>query len=174
MPRARRGSLQEAIDCSSFQNGYRSLRLILGVIAEHMRQHLGVEDAARRRDEGTEILLSVERVAKADAFSGEMRGGDARTLIGGDLHAFPVFARGPGAVELAAGAGGVDSRICCAAGAAASIGEIVAQSSSRTRDASSTSSTAGPSWRSDRPRSMAGRSPGRLTPPTRPRLARPP
>ena len=29
---------------------------------------------------------------------------------------------------------GVESRICCAAGAAASIGEIVAHSSSRTRD----------------------------------------
>ena len=63
-------------------------------------------------------------------------------------------------MELATGAGRVESRICCAAGAAASIGEIVAHSSSRTRDASSTSSTAGPSWRSDRPRSMAGRSPG--------------
>ena len=32
--------------------------------------------------------------------------------------------------------------------------------SSRTRLASSMISTAGPSWRSDRPRSMAGRSPG--------------
>ena len=46
---------------------------------------------------------------------------------------------------------------------AASIGEIVAHSSSRNRLASSTSSSAGPSWRSDRPRNMAGRWPGRLT-----------
>ena len=43
--------------------------------------------------------------------------------------------------------------------------EIVAHSSSRTRLASSTISTAGPTWRGDRPRSMAGRSPGK-SPPT--------
>ena len=41
-------SLQEAIDYPALHNGYRSLRLLLGVIAKHMRQHLGIEDAARR------------------------------------------------------------------------------------------------------------------------------
>ena len=46
----------------------------LGVIAEHVRQHLGVEDAARCRDEGPEILLLVERVAEPDALGGEVRG----------------------------------------------------------------------------------------------------
>jgi hypothetical protein len=67
-------SLQEAIDCSSFQNGFRSLGLIHGMIAKHVRQHLGVEDAARRRHEGTEILLAVESISQANALGGEMRG----------------------------------------------------------------------------------------------------
>src|SRR5829696_422531 len=40
--------LQEAIGNPSLQNGGRLVGLILGVIAEHMRQHLGIEDAARR------------------------------------------------------------------------------------------------------------------------------
>ena len=64
--------LQEAIGNPSLQNGGRLVGLILGVIAEHMRQHLGVEDAARRRDEGAEILLPVESIAKSDALGGEM------------------------------------------------------------------------------------------------------
>ena len=51
--------LQEAIDSSSLHNGYRSLRLIFGVIAEHVRQHLGVEHTARGRDEGTKVLLGL-------------------------------------------------------------------------------------------------------------------
>jgi len=59
------------------QNGYRSLGIILGIISEHMRQHLGVEDAAGRRDEGAEVLLAVERVAEANALAGEMRSGNA-------------------------------------------------------------------------------------------------
>ena len=66
--------MQEAIDCSSFQNGFRSLGLIHGMIAKHVRQHLGVEDAARRRHEGTEILLAVESISQANALGGEMRG----------------------------------------------------------------------------------------------------
>ena len=70
-----------------------------------MRQHLGVEDAAWRRDEGAEVLLPVESVAETDTLGGKMLSGNARTLISGDLHALPVFARGPSAVELAAGAG---------------------------------------------------------------------
>ena len=52
--------------------------VLLGIIAKHMRQHFGVEDATRRRDEGAEILLPVESVAEADALgarcSAEMRG----------------------------------------------------------------------------------------------------
>src|SRR5215207_2208830 len=59
----------------------------------------------RRRDQGAEILLPIESVAEADTLRGEMLRGDARALSGGDLHALPVFFRGPGAVELAAGAG---------------------------------------------------------------------
>src|SRR5215208_7001909 len=92
-----------------------------------------------------------------------MRGRDARALIGGDLHALPVFSEDQARWNSPLAPAGVDSRICCAAGAAASIGEIVAHNSSRTRLASSTISTAGPSWRSDRPRSIAGRSPGSET-----------
>src|SRR5215208_5849071 len=38
-------SLQEAISNRSSHNGHSSLRLLLDVISEHMRQHLGVEDA---------------------------------------------------------------------------------------------------------------------------------
>ena len=60
------------------------------MIAEHVRQHLGVEDAARRRDKGTEILLSVECISETDTLGDEMGSGNARTLIGSDLHAFPV------------------------------------------------------------------------------------
>ena len=41
-------SLQEAIGYPSFHNGLGSLGLLLRLIAEHMSQHLGVEDAARR------------------------------------------------------------------------------------------------------------------------------
>jgi len=62
------GSLQEAIDYASLHHGGRRVGLLLGMIAKHVRQHLGIEDAARRRDEGTEILLSVESIAEADAF----------------------------------------------------------------------------------------------------------
>jgi len=58
----------------------RFVRLILGVIAEHVRQHLGVKDTARRRDEGAEALLVVESITQADALGGEMRGRDAPTL----------------------------------------------------------------------------------------------
>src|SRR3954471_19067744 len=70
-----------------------------------MRQDLGIEDAAGRRDEGAEILLPVKSIAEADALGSEMLSGDARALIGGDLDPLPVLTRGPGAVELAAGAG---------------------------------------------------------------------
>src|SRR5215211_9340814 len=98
-------SLEEAINQTSLHDGYRSLGLLLRVIAKHMRQHLGVEDAARRRDKGTEILLPIERVAETDALGGEVRSSNTRALISSDLHALPVFVRGPGAVKLAAGAG---------------------------------------------------------------------
>ena len=40
--------LQEAIDHASLHNRERLLGLLLGVIAKHVREHLGVEDAARR------------------------------------------------------------------------------------------------------------------------------
>src|SRR5829696_1729430 len=99
------GSVQEAIGNPSFHNGYRSLGLLLRVIAKHMREHFGVEDATRRRDEGAEILLSLESIAQANALGGEMSSRDARALIGSDLHTLPVLVRGPGAVKLAAGAG---------------------------------------------------------------------
>jgi hypothetical protein len=46
--RSQRASLQKAIGYPSFHNGYRSLRLLLGVIAKHVRQNFGIEDAARR------------------------------------------------------------------------------------------------------------------------------
>ena len=72
-----------------------------------MRQHLGVEDAARRGDESAEILLPVESVAKPDALRGKVLSRNARTLIGSDLHALPVFARSPGAVEFATGVTGL-------------------------------------------------------------------
>ena len=98
-------SLQEAVGYPSIHNGLGSLWLLLRVIAEHVRQHLGVKDAARRGDESAEILLPIESITEADAFGREMRRGDAWALIGADLHPLPVFARGPGAVELAAGAG---------------------------------------------------------------------
>jgi hypothetical protein len=65
-------SLQEALDDPYFHNGHGSLGLSLDVIAEHVRQHLGVEDAARRRHEGAEVLLPIESIAKADALGGEM------------------------------------------------------------------------------------------------------
>ena len=97
--------MQEAIDYPSFHNRERLFGLLLSVIAKHVSQHLCIEDAARRRDEGTEILLPIESIAKADALGSEMRSRDARTLISGNLHAFPVFVRTPGAVELATGAG---------------------------------------------------------------------
>src|SRR5215204_5170338 len=60
---ARQSSLQEAIGYPSLHHDGRLVGLILGVIAEHMRQYLGIKDAFRRRDEGAEILLAVERVA---------------------------------------------------------------------------------------------------------------
>src|SRR5215204_7715517 len=53
-------SLQEAIDCSSFQNGYRSLGLIHGMIAKHVRQHLGIEHAARRCTPDIELATEIE------------------------------------------------------------------------------------------------------------------
>ena len=53
-------------------NRERLFGLLLLVIAEHMRQHLGVKDAARRRDEGSEILLPVESISQANALGGEM------------------------------------------------------------------------------------------------------
>ena len=40
--------LQEAIGYPSLHHGSRLVTLLLGVIAEHVRQHLGIEDAARR------------------------------------------------------------------------------------------------------------------------------
>jgi hypothetical protein len=45
---ARESSLQEAIGNPSLHNGSWLVGLLLGVIAEQVRQHLGVEDAARR------------------------------------------------------------------------------------------------------------------------------
>jgi len=46
--------LQEAIDHASMHNWVPAYRaLILSIIAEYVRQNLGVEDAARRRDEKT-------------------------------------------------------------------------------------------------------------------------
>src|SRR3954470_1144523 len=92
------GSLQEAIDHASLHNRGRFLALILSSIAEHMRQHLGIKDAARCRDEGAEILLPVESISEADALGGKMLSGNTRTSIGGDLDPLPVFVRGPGAV----------------------------------------------------------------------------
>jgi hypothetical protein len=52
------GSLQEAIGNPPLHNGSWLVVLILGVIAEHVRQHRGVKDAARRRDERAEILVA--------------------------------------------------------------------------------------------------------------------
>jgi hypothetical protein len=46
--RSQRVSLQEAIGNPSLHNGSRLVGLLLDVIAEHMCQHFGVEDAARR------------------------------------------------------------------------------------------------------------------------------
>jgi len=40
--------LQEAIGYPSLHHDGRLVALLLGVIAEHVRQHLGVKDAARR------------------------------------------------------------------------------------------------------------------------------
>src|SRR3954447_7487158 len=71
------GLLQEAIDYPALLNRGRAIGLVPTVITEHMSQHLGVEDAARRRDEGTEILLPIESIAEADALSSQMRGRDA-------------------------------------------------------------------------------------------------
>jgi hypothetical protein len=45
---ARQSSLQEAIGYPSLHHERRLVALLVGVIAEHVRQHLGVEDAARR------------------------------------------------------------------------------------------------------------------------------
>src|SRR4051794_29793749 len=94
---ARQSSVQEAIDHASLHNRERLFGLLLGVIAEHVSQHLGVEDAAGRRDEGAEILLPVESIAEADALGSEVCGRDAGALISGDLHPLPVLARGPSA-----------------------------------------------------------------------------
>ena len=58
-----RASLQQAIGYPALHNRGWPVGLLVGVIAEHVGQHLGVEDAARRRDEGAEILLPVESVA---------------------------------------------------------------------------------------------------------------
>ena len=66
-------SLQEAIGYPSVHNWSYPIGLILSIIAEHMCQYLSIDDAAGRRDEGTEILLAVESVAQADALGGEMR-----------------------------------------------------------------------------------------------------
>jgi hypothetical protein len=41
-------SLQEAIGNRSSHSAHSSLGLLLEVIAEHVRQHLGIEDAAWR------------------------------------------------------------------------------------------------------------------------------
>src|SRR3954468_7141811 len=65
-------SLEEATDQSSLYDGGWVVGLIRTVIAEHVRQNLGVEDAARRRDEGAEILLAVESISEPDALGGEM------------------------------------------------------------------------------------------------------
>jgi hypothetical protein len=46
--RAAKGSLQEAVNYPSFHKRHGSLWILLGTIAKHVRQHLGVEDAARR------------------------------------------------------------------------------------------------------------------------------
>ena len=71
--------MQEAIDYPAFDNRERLFGLLLSVIAKHVSQHLCIEDASRRRDEGTEILLQIERVAKADALGSEMRSRDTQT-----------------------------------------------------------------------------------------------
>ena len=46
LARGAKGSLQEAIDYPALYNRRRAAGLILGVIPEHVREHLGVEDAA--------------------------------------------------------------------------------------------------------------------------------
>src|SRR4051812_45230882 len=61
--------------------------------------------ASKTLPEGAEILLSVECISETDTLGDEMGSGNARALIGGNLHPLPVLARGPSAVELAAGAG---------------------------------------------------------------------
>src|SRR5215207_1908017 len=86
---ARQSSLQEAIGYPSLHHEGRLVALLLGVIAEHVRQHLGIEDAARRRDERAEVLLAVESVAEADALGGKIRRRNARALIGGDFAPAP-------------------------------------------------------------------------------------
>ena len=55
--------LQKAIDHASRHNWGLPIGLSLTIIAKHVSQHLGIEDASRRRDEGAEILLTVESVA---------------------------------------------------------------------------------------------------------------
>jgi hypothetical protein len=44
----RQSSLQEAIGNPTSHDRGRLVRLLLGIITEHVRQHLGVEDAAWR------------------------------------------------------------------------------------------------------------------------------
>ena len=49
-------------------------------------------------------------LAETNALGGEMISGDARALLGGDLHALPVFVRGPGAVNSPLAPAGVESK----------------------------------------------------------------
>src|SRR5829696_1980977 len=74
----------------------------------HHRQTYAPALRRRRRypapRQGAEILLPIESITEANALGGKMLSRNARALISGDLHPLPVFARGPGAVELAAGA----------------------------------------------------------------------
>src|SRR3954447_14772159 len=81
------GLLQEAIDYPALLNRGRAIWLVVTGIAEHVCQHLGIEDTPGRRHEGAEVFLAVEGITKADALGGEVRRGDARAFISGDLHA---------------------------------------------------------------------------------------
>src|SRR4051794_103284 len=87
--------LQEEIEDPLRRDHKRLVGLVHTVIAEHVRQHRGIEDAAGRRDEGAEILLPIKSVSEADALGSEMLSRNTRALIGSDLHALPVFVRGP-------------------------------------------------------------------------------
>ena len=116
--------------------------------------------ALRRR---RRILLTVKSVSVAGCaqrrWTAEEVRGHWSAVICTRSQSWPEVQRGG---THASAPAGVEQQ-CCDAGAAADVVRSSPTSSSRTQLSSSTISTAGPSWRSDRPRSMAGRSPGRLT-----------